>query len=156
MLIDATEQSITGSSREFYSGKKKRATIKTEIIIERQTGKIIQISDSSPGRVHDLTLRRKSEPIPPSRSVYADSGYQGLQKEHPKVKLPIKKPRGKPHTEESLKHNRAHRVIRSPIERKFREIKIFKILSHIYRNPKVSYAMKMAIVAGMVNFKNGF
>ena len=38
LLLDATEQEVTGSSREYYSGKKKRQTIKTEIIVERQSG----------------------------------------------------------------------------------------------------------------------
>ena len=156
LLVDATEQAITGSSRDYYSGKKKRPTIKSEIIIEKQSGKIIQVSEPSPGRVHDITLRRNSNPIPPSRSIYADGGYRGLQKEYPNVKLPMRKPRGKPHIEEALKHNRVMRAIRNPIERKFREIKIFKILSHIYRNSKASYAIKMAIVTGIVNFKNGF
>ena len=156
LLVDATEQAITGSSKEYYSGKKKRATIKSEIIIEKQGGKIIQVSEPSPGSVHDITLRRKIDPIPPSRSIYADGGYRGLQKEYPNIKLPIRKPRGKPHSEDALKHNRSHMAIRNPVERKFREIKIFKILSHIYRNSKDSYAIKMAIVTGIVNFKNGF
>ena len=156
LLVDATEQPITGSSREYYSGKKKRHTIKTEIIMEKQSGKIVQISDPFPGRVHDITMRRKSDPIPPARSIYGDGGYQGMQKEHDNFKLPIRKPRGKPHTEEALKHNRSHRAIRNPVECKFRELKIFKILSHIYRNNKESYAIKMAILAGIVNFKNEF
>ena len=156
LLVDATEQGITGSSREYYSGKKKRQTIKTEIVVERQSGKIIQVSKPFPGKEHDITMRRKSDPIPPSRSIYGDGGYQGMQKEHSNFKLPIRKPRGKPHTEEALKHNRSHRAIRNPIERKFREMKIFKILSYVYRNSKASYAIKMAIIAGIVNFKNGF
>jgi len=156
LLLDATEQAITGASREYYSGKKKRCTIKSEVIMERQTGKIIQLSNPFPGRVHDITLRRQSDPIPPSRSVYADGGYQGLQKQVKNLKLPIRKPRGKPHTEQNIKHNRSHIFIRNPIERKFREMKIFKILSHIYRNSKESYAIKVAIIAGIVNFKNGF
>ena len=156
LLLDATEQAITGASWAYYSGKKKRQTIKTEIVMERQSGKIIQISDPFPGRVHDITIRRKSEAIPPARSIYADGGYQGLQKEESNVKLPIRKPRGKPHIEAGSQHNRSHRLIRGPVERKFRELKIFKILSHIYRNSKVSYAIKMAIIAGIVNFKNGF
>ena len=156
LLVDATEQPITGASREYYSGKKKRQTIKTEMVMERQSGKIIQVSKPFPGRVHDITIRRECDPLPSARSIYGDGGYQGMQKEIANFKLPKRKPRGKPHSEEALKHNRSHRAIRNPIERKFREMKIFKILSHIYRNPKASYAIKMAIIAGIVNFKNGF
>ena len=104
----------------------------------------------------DITIRRKSKNILSARSVYADGGYSGLQYEQPNVKLPIRKPRGRPHSEESQKYNRLHKAIRNPVERKFQEVNIFKILSHIYRNSRVSYAMKWAIVAEIVNLKNGF
>ena len=49
-----------------------------------------------------------------------------------------------------------HRIKRSPIKRKFREMKIFKILSHTYRNPKEYYSIKTINIAGLVNLKNGF
>jgi len=158
LLLDATEQRIRrpkeGESR-YYSGKKKYHTIKTEIIMKKK-GKIVQVSKPFPGRVHDITMRRGSDVIPPARSVYADGGYQGLEKEYPNVKLPIRKSRGKPHTEKTKKYNRSHKAIRNPVECKFREIKIFKILSHIYRNSRTSYAVKWVIIAGIVNLKSGF
>ena len=59
LLLDAIG---TGQRREYHSGKKKRQTITTATIIE--SSKIIQISDPLPGRVHDITMRRKSDPIP--------------------------------------------------------------------------------------------
>ena len=156
LLVDATEQSVMSSQREYYSGKKKRYTIKTEIIINKQ-GRIIQVSDPFPGRVHDITIRRQSKPIPKAKSIYADGGYRGLQhEEYPNIKLPMRKPRGKPHSKEALKHNAAMQVIRSRIERKFREMKIFKLMSHTYRNSKAKYAIKVGIIAGIVNIKNGF
>lgn len=158
LLLDATEQRIRRpqeGERNYYSGKKKCHTVKTEMIMKKK-GKIVQISKPFPGRVHDITMRRGSDKIPPARSVYVDGGYQGLKEEQPNVKLPIRKPRGKPHTEEAKKHNRSHKAIRNPVECKFREIKIFKILSHIYRNSRSSYGVKWMIIAGIVNLKNGF
>ena len=158
LLLDATEQRIhrpqEGES-EYYSGKKGYHTMKMEVIM-KESGRIIQLSKPFPGRVPDITIRRQSDPIPPARSVYVDGGYQGLQKEELKVKLPMRKPRGRPHSQEATEYNRVHRIIRSPIERKFQEIKIFKILSHIYRNSRASYAVKWVIIAGIVNLKNGF
>jgi hypothetical protein len=161
LLLDATEQRThsTQNSRDekcpYYSGKKKCHTIKTEIIMTNK-GKIIQLSSPFPGSVHDLSIRRESDPIPEAKSIYADSGYQGLDKEYPHIKLPKKKPIGKPLNEEEEKYNKSVHHVRNPVEFKFRELKIFQILYQTYRNSKCSYAIKMAIIAGIVNFKNGF
>ena len=158
LLLDATEQRTQGTGETncpYYSGKKKCHTIKTEIIMTNK-GKIIKVSDPFPGSVHDITVCRESDPIPESKSIYADSGYQGLDKDYSNIKLPKKKSRGKPLSEEEKKHNKSIHYIRNPVEFKFRELKIFQILYQTYRNSKLSYAIKMAIITGIVNLKNGF
>ncbi len=158
LLLDATEQRTQGSGETncpYYSGKKKCHTIKTEIIITNKK-KIIQVSEPFPGSIHDITIRRESDRIPECKSIYADSGYQGLEKDYSNIKLPKKKPRGKPLSEEEKKYNKSIHYVRNPVEFKFRELKIFQILYQTYRNSKLSYAIKMAIITGIVNFKNGF
>ena len=158
LLLDATEQRTQGTGESkcpYYSGKKKCHTIKTEIIMKNK-GKIIQVSDPFPGSVHDITVRRESDPIPESKSIYADSGYQGLEEDYSHIKLPKKKPKGKPQSEEDKKYNKSVHYVRNPVEFKFRELKIFQILYQVYRNSKPSYAIKMAIITGIVNLKNGF
>jgi hypothetical protein len=158
LLLDATEQRTQGTNDfdcPYYSGKKKCHTIKTEIIMTKK-GKIIQISQPFPGSVHDITVRRESDPIPESKSIYADSGYQGLANDYSNIKLPKKKLRGKPLSEEEKKYNKSVHYVRNPVEFKFRELKIFQILYQTYRNSKLSYAIKMLIIAGIVNLKNGF
>jgi hypothetical protein len=58
LIIDCTEQVIQRPSRKqrcWYSGKKKRHTIKTEIIITER-GKIVSTSKPAPGRVHDIPV----------------------------------------------------------------------------------------------------
>ena len=58
-IIDSTEQPIQRPGRKqrcWYSGKKKRHTIKTEIVIT-ENGRIVSISKPEPGRVHDLEIR---------------------------------------------------------------------------------------------------
>ncbi len=44
--------------KKYYSGKKKRHTIKTELQITSK-GKIVNISKSVPGSMHDFKLRKK-------------------------------------------------------------------------------------------------
>ena len=76
LIIDCTEQPIQRPSRKqrcWYSGKKKRHTIKTEIVTT-EMGRIVSISKPAPGRVHDLEIRRRGPPLPSDSRVYADSG----------------------------------------------------------------------------------
>ncbi len=65
LIIDSTEQPIQRPGRKqrcWYSGKKKRHTIKTEIVIT-ENGRIVSISKPAPGRVHELEIRRRGPPF---------------------------------------------------------------------------------------------
>ena len=56
LIIDATEQPIERPKRgqkPYYSGKKKHHTLKTEIRINTK-GRIVHVSKSLPGSVHDF------------------------------------------------------------------------------------------------------
>lgn len=65
--------------REFYSGKKKKHTIKIQIVIEENTKKIVFVSFDK-GSVHDLNLFKKStSKFDETLNFLADSGYQGIQ-----------------------------------------------------------------------------
>ncbi len=57
------------------------------------SGKIINVSQTMPGRVHDIKIRQRGSPLPPAEK-YADLGYQGIQHTDPLVNLPHKKPKG--------------------------------------------------------------
>lgn len=66
LLLDTTEQPIQRPSRKqrcWYSGNKKRHTIKTEIIVTEK-GRIVSVSKPVPGSVHDLALRQRGSPLP--------------------------------------------------------------------------------------------
>ena len=158
LIIDCTEQPIRRPQKrqkKFYSGKKRRHTIKTEIVTN-QRGKIKQISKPYPGSVHDIKIRKKQKPLPPHAQILVDSGYQGLQNEHEHVRLPIKKTKKNPLTRKSRHSNRQLSRERIIIENKFAQMKIFQILAQTYRNSLASYGVKTAIIAGIVNMKNGF
>lgn len=64
-MIDGTEQVTQrprGQKRQkpYYSKKRKRHTIKTQIVVTKN-GRIISVSDSVPGgRVHDYSLLKRS------------------------------------------------------------------------------------------------
>lgn len=57
---------------------------------------------------------------------------------------------------EEKEYNRGLSSFRVRIENKIRELKIFRIIGERYRNKNRGYGLKFGIVAGLVNFKNGF
>ncbi|QOD38246.1 hypothetical protein ID128_01520 [Candidatus Wolbachia massiliensis] len=59
-------------------------------------------------------------------------------------------------TEEQKEHNRELASFRMRVENKIRELKIFKILSYVYRNFQKKYNMRFNIIAGLVNLRHGF
>lgn len=158
LIIDCTEQPIQRPSRKqrcWYSGKKKRHTIKTEIAVT-ENGRIVSVSKPAPGRVHDLEIRRRGPPLPKQAHVYADSGYQGLQDDHSGAEIPYKKTKTKPLTKDERAYNHALSRFRVRVEHGIARLKSFRILSDRYRYPRDAYGAKFSIVAGILNLAAGF
>jgi len=162
LIIDATEQPIEKPKRKqkaYYSGKKKRHTLKTEIRVAIKADKkprIVHVSKTNPGSIHDFVLYKTEPPIHKDTRVYADSGYQGLDKIHQATEIPYKKSKHHLLDKEQKEHNSALSRIRLKVEHIIGDLKIFKILSERYRNKRKRYHLKFNIIAGIVNFKNGF
>ena len=160
LLTDVTEQPIQRpknkrARKSYYSGKKKRHTQKTEITITKK-GKIINVSKTKPGSVHDITIRRKGNPLPPAANKYADIGYQGWQNESNNVTLPHKKPKNAKLTAQQKQENKEHSQIRISLEHKFAELKKFRILGEVYRNFRKKHNLRFNVIAGIVNLQAGF
>jgi len=64
---------------KWYSGKKKRHTIKTQLIVDRKTRKIICTAHAE-GKTHDFRLYEESigSAILSGIKAQGDSGYQGI------------------------------------------------------------------------------
>ena len=158
LLIDATEQPIERPKRRqkpYYSGKKKRHTLKTEIRLTLK-GRIVHVSKPHPGSVHDFAVF-KGEQLPPKESrLFVDSGYQGIADIHSNADLPYKRSKNNTMDADEKAYNTALSRLRIRIEHTFAQLKTFKILSDRYRNKLKRYGVKFNIIAGIVNLKNGF
>ena len=160
LIIDCTEQPIqrprdNAIQEAHYSGKKKCHTLKTEYIITAK-GRIASVSASHPGSHHDLTIRRQGPPLPKQARGYADSAYQGYDKEHPNLDIPYKKPKGGELTEEEKEYNRGLSSFRVAVEHRIGRTKRFRIVSDRFRNPRRTHHTKTSIIAGLVNIEAGF
>lgn len=158
LIIDATEQPIERpkkGQKKYYSGKKKRHTLKTEIRITPQ-GRIVHVSKSFPGCVHDFAVYKNGPPVHRDSRTFVDSGYQGLDKLHKATELPYKKSKNHGLDKEEREYNVGLSRLRVKVENILCNIKVFHILSDRFRNKRKGYGVKFNIVAGIVNLKNGF
>lgn len=157
LIIDATEQPIERPSKgqkAFYSGKKKRHTNKTEIRITPK-GRIVHVSKTRPGSVHDFALYKTEPPVPRDSISWVDLGYLGMDKKHLKTEIPFKASKKKPLDADDKAYNQGLSRLRVKVENVLAKIKTF-ILSDRYRNKNKRYNLKFNIIAGIVNMKSGF
>lgn len=157
-ILDATEQTIERPQKHqsvYSSGRKKRHTINTEIRVIRQE-RIVNVSKSYPRSEHDFSLYKKERPVEQESWVYADSRYQGLDKRRADVDIPYKSSKRHPLDGGSKAYNQALSKIRIKVEYILAQIKSFRIMQERYRNKRRAYHLKLNIISGLVNIKNGF
>src|SRR5450631_3764872 len=86
VVIDSFEQKVqrpqNATARdEWYSGKKKTHTIKSQTAVDEETGEIVDVPDSVPGPKADIKLLEQSglmKRLPAGVGGMGDSGYQGI------------------------------------------------------------------------------
>ena len=159
-IVDATEQSVRRSSdettqRDHYSGKKKRHTRKTQIIVNEH-GQIRHLSHSTPGRMHDLNHFRGSgaaDEIPPEITVAGDAGYDGLGHDltDHSVITAFKARRNHPFNEEQKVLNREFSSARIVVENTLAHLQHFKVLAHQFRHQLDRYDDAFRAVVAIVN-----
>lgn len=155
-VIDVTETPIERPQRgqkQFYSGKKKRHTLKCQVIIDQRTGEVICLFFGK-GSQHDFKIFQASGVhFHPETESLQDKGYQGIQKLHVKSQLPVKKPKGGTLSQEQKATNRELSRKRIKIEHVNRRFKIFRILAERYRNRRRRYGLRCNLIAALYNYE---
>lgn len=156
VVMDVTETPIERPQqrqRAFYSGKKKRHTLKCQVLINQRTGAVICLFFGK-GSQHDFKLFRASGVrLHPETESLQDKGYQGIQKLHPNSRLPIKKSKGGTLTPADKAKNRELAAERIGIEHVNRRFKIFRILAERYRNRRRRYGLRCNLIAALYNYE---
>ena len=158
VFVDATEQAVhrpKRKQRRSYSGKKKRHTLKHQVVVtrvrkgpgEKQKVRIKAVSKAVKGRVHDKKLYdRSGVQIPAGVPKSGDSGYQGSD-----LQVPKKKPRNGRLSDEEKRSNRVLAKERIVAEHGIGKMKIWRIAAERYRNPPRRHTVMMKNVAGFHN-----
>jgi transposase len=79
-----------------------------------------------------------------------------LDKLYQATELPYKKSKNHKLDKEEKEYNAGLSRLRVKVENILAKIKVFRILSDRYRNKRKGYSLKINIVAGIINLKNGF
>jgi hypothetical protein len=140
--------------KRWYSGKKKRHTIKSQIIICAKTKQVIAVFTGR-GCVHDFTLWKKSIGVKVLKhiKVQGDSGYQGIDKLHKNSETPKKKSKKQPLTKEDKANNRRIGSERVIIEHVNRWLKRFRIMAERYRNRRKRFGLRLSLFCGLHNLE---
>jgi hypothetical protein len=154
--------------REYYSGKKKKHTIKTQIVINKKTKKII-CTNFTNGKTHDFKLFKDSNlPFQEKQTILVDSGYTGIIKyfkeqnnnlnnqnnlSNLNILIPKKKTKNNPLTEQDKINNHEISKQRIVVENVIGEIKVFRILSDKYRCRRKRFGLRFNLVCGIRNYE---
>lgn len=160
VIIDAKEQGVRRPSgwdeqKPFYSGKKKRHTVKNQVVCT-PAGRIASVSRTAPGRTHDLTVLRHDgvlDRLPADAGVMTDKGYVGVEADaggRPVV-VPAKAARNRPLTDDQKAANRVinrHRVV---VEHVMAQLSRFQVLRQVFRSVFGRHTQVFRVVALLVD-----
>jgi hypothetical protein len=159
VVIDSFEQRTQRPKRRqraYYSGKKKAHTLKSQVAVDEETGRIVDVSDSVPGRGADIKLLKRSglmRRLPKGVGGIGDLGYVGIADVHPTRAgaSPRRKPRGKPRPPEDRRYNRAFSRRRIIVEHGIGRLRRFAAVTHVNRHRRKGHAARVRAIAGLVN-----
>jgi hypothetical protein len=159
---DGTERAIPRPKdqemqRFYYSGKKKRHTIKNNVIINEQC-KIVLLTLTCEGKKHDKKVSDEAGfELPSGSCLYQDTGFQGFALEDVLIVQPKKKPKGKELTQEDKDNNQQISSVRVRVEHAIGGVKRYRIVKDKIRNWKDDFRDQvMATCCGLHNFRLNF
>lgn len=156
VVVDVSEHEIERpkkKQKKYYSGKQKYHTIKSQVLANKKSAKIICTAFSE-GKTHDFSLFKKSKiGMNEKLELLADKGYQGIKKIHNNSRTPIKKNKNKELSQAERILNRQLAKERIIIENLHRSLNIFRILSSRYRNRRRRFGLRFNLIAGIYNYE---
>lgn len=161
VLIDTFEQRVQrhrdrATADTHYSGKKKQHTLKSQIVINEETGAICDVAESVTGPTADIKLLEQSgvlERLPTGVGAGGDLAYVGIATLHPQGLgvTPRRKPRGKERPPDDIAFNRAFARRRIVVEHTIGRIRRYESLTQTDRDHRHHHTARVRAVSGLVN-----
>lgn len=156
VLVDSFEQRVQRPANDdsHYSGKKKQPTLKSQLAVNSDTGRVVDVSESVPGPTADIKLLEASgllEQLPDEVGIGGDLAYLKLAKLPQHGFSPRRKPRGKERPSENVVYNRAFSQFRIVIEQTIGQVRRFQSVTATDRNHRRQHSARVTAMAGLVN-----
>ena len=136
----------------YYSGKKKKHTIKIQLIVDKKSNKIVSVAFDA-GSVHDFLLfKNTTKDLNDLINFLADSGYQGITSIFKNSMISKKKSKYNPLTDQDKELNKLISSIRITIEHVNCQLKIFRILSERYRSRIKTFYKRVILICYFYNY----
>ena len=149
VVIDTFEQAVQRpegrvAADSYYSGKKRRHTLKSQVVVDGYSGHIVDVADSVPGPTADMTLLKQSgflQRLPPAIGILGDLAYVGIDQLHPAGlgACPRRKPPGQPRPQADVQYNTAFARVRVIVEHSLLRLRRYEAVTQMDRNHPVSY-----------------
>lgn len=155
ILVDSFETPLPRPSdqdrqKRVYSGKKKRHTLKTQILTDQQ-GTILAVSSGHRGPKADVKIWNETalpEPLKEKPKI-GDKAYQGAEKA---TLTPKKKPKGGDLSEAEKAENKRLSQERIYVEHSIRKIKGFRVVRDEYRLAQGIFPTVVSVIVGLLQF----
>jgi len=163
-VIDATERPIQRPKdrerrKKYYSGKKKRHTMKNIVVTTRRGKRIVGLGPTVEGKRHDKQAAEDTGfRFPPGSKLWKDKGFQGYEPdEGVQTFQPKKKPRGGELSEAEREANRRLAKARIGVEHAIGGVKRWRIVREVFRHHLSHFAdLVMETACGLYNFRLDF
>lgn len=155
-IYDVTEARIDRPKKnqeEWYSGKKKMHTIKTQVEVGTDSLLIYSLAFNK-GSVHDFKIFKESKiDYNKDTTLFVDKGYMGIKKIHNNSIIPIRASKKHKLTDVEKWYNNEISKVRIAIEHVNAFIKKFKIVSTRFRNRRKNFKLYMTLICEIYNFE---
>src|SRR5947209_460904 len=159
VIVDTFGQRVQRARRRqraYYSGKKRCHTLKSQVAIDEETGRVAHVAASRPGPWADIRVLRRSGlrgRLPEGVGALGDLAYPGIAGWHPQGlgATPRRKPKGRPRPPRDRRYNRAFARRRVPVEHGIGRLRRYEALAQRDRHRRRGHTARVRAVAGLVN-----
>jgi hypothetical protein len=158
LIVDSFEQTRerpgdNKEQEEYYSGKKKQHTFKSQIITLSKGQDIVDVIAGEKGPTSDINIFKEQElKFSSEQEFVGDKAYVGANN----MQTPHKKPRGgeltKEQKEENKKLSSTRRIF---VEHVIRLLRIFRVAQERFRLKPSTYEKIIFVVCGLVRLRLG-
>lgn len=157
IIVDSFETPLPRPSdnerqKRVYSGKKKRHTLKTQIITD-QKGKLLDVTSGHRGPKADVKIWNETK-LPDDlneKPRIGDKAYLGAEKS---TQIPQKKPKGGELSEAEKAANKQISQERIYVEHAIRKVKGFRVVRDEYRLAQGIFPTVVSVIAGLLQFSD--